>query len=58
LEVIDDLYDPIEGGLIASVTEEHRKKIKYSCGPCKPVSNRPSLSCVVACKPNAISHSW
>ncbi|MFQ6092977.1 MAG: 4Fe-4S binding protein [bacterium] len=58
LEVVEDLYDPIEGGMIASVTEEHRKKIKYSCGPCKPVSQRLALPCVAACKPDAITHSW
>jgi len=57
-EVIEDQYDPIEGDMIASVTEAHRKKIKYSCGPCKPVSNRPPLPCMAACEQDAITHSW
>lgn len=58
LEVIEDQYDPIEGDMIASVTDAHRKKIKYSCGPCKPVSNRPPLPCMAACAQDAITHSW
>lgn len=58
LEVIEDQYDPLEGDVIASVTEEHRKKIKYSCGPCKPVGDRPPLPCMAACTQDAITHSW
>jgi len=43
---------------MAAVTEEHRKKIKYSCAPCKSEANPGKLPCVAACKPNALSHSW
>jgi Fe-S-cluster-containing hydrogenase component 2 len=53
-EIIDDDYDD----RVAAIKEEHRKKIKYDCGPCKPVSDRPELPCVAACSPGAISHSW
>lgn len=28
---------------VATVVEEHRKKIKYSCAPCKPEKDRPEL---------------
>jgi len=51
--VIDDYDDQV-----AAVKEEHRKKIKYDCGPCKPVTDRPPLPCVVACTFGAITHSW
>ncbi len=54
LEMITDDYDDV----VAGVTEEHRKKIKYSCGPCKPGSGVRKLPCVLACEPQAISHSW
>jgi Fe-S-cluster-containing dehydrogenase component len=57
LELIEDEFD-IEDGTMAVVTEEHRKKIKYSCGPCKPISGERKLPCVLACSPRAISHSW
>ncbi len=50
---IDDYDDEV-----CMVVEEHRKKIKYTCGPCKPVSDRPPLACVTACPEDAISHSW
>jgi len=54
LEMIVDDYDQV----VAAVTEAHRKKIKYSCGPCKPTSGPRQLPCVLACEPLAISHSW
>ena len=57
LELVENEFD-IEGGLMAAVTEEHRKKIKYTCGPCKPVSGERKLPCVLACEPKAITHSW
>jgi Fe-S-cluster-containing hydrogenase component 2 len=53
-EIIVDDYDDE----VAAVKEEHRKKLKYDCGPCKPISDRPPLPCIEACKPGAISHSW
>jgi hypothetical protein len=43
---------------VAAIKEEHRKKVKYDCGPCKPITDRPPLPCVAACTPGAISHSW
>ena len=53
-EIIVDDYDDE----VASIKEDHRKKVKYDCGPCKPVSDRPLLPCVTACTPGAITHSW
>jgi NAD-dependent dihydropyrimidine dehydrogenase PreA subunit len=49
--------DPIDERMVAAVSDDHRKKIKYSCNPCKP-SGYTSLPCVAACEPGAIVHSW
>jgi Fe-S-cluster-containing hydrogenase component 2 len=54
LEIILDDYDDA----VAAVVEDHRKKIKYSCAPCKPGRDRPPLPCLTACTPGAITHSW
>ena len=53
-EIIVDDYDDE----VAAIKEEHRKKLKYDCASCKPVSDRPPLPCVTACTLNAITHSW
>ncbi|MCK5618982.1 MAG: 4Fe-4S binding protein [Candidatus Krumholzibacteria bacterium] len=57
-ETGEDPHDPFREEPVAVVTEEQRKKIKYTCAPCKPDHDRPELPCVAACKPDAISHSW
>lgn len=57
-EVGEDENDPFAEEEVASVTSEQRKKLKYTCGPCKPPHDRPELPCVAACGPGAISHSW
>lgn len=54
LEIIEDDYEDE----VAAVVEDHRKKIKYSCAPCKPDRDRPPLSCITACTRGAITHSW
>ena len=54
LEIIVDDYDDT----VAAVREEHGKKIKYSCAPCKPSSGGRVLPFVEACKQGAITHSW
>lgn len=51
--VVDDYDDEV-----AAIKEEHRKKLKYDCSTCKPVSDRPPLPCVAACAVGAITHSW
>ncbi|MFX1254637.1 MAG: 4Fe-4S binding protein [Promethearchaeota archaeon] len=58
LEMIEDELDPLAEDLVAAVRDEHRKKIKYSCAPCKPVTGRVELPCIQACEPGAIKHSW
>ena len=69
LETGEDDY----GDVVATVREEHRKKVKYSCAPCKPVTGyrgtdpkggpgseagRRHLPCQAACAAGAIQHSW
>jgi len=44
--------------LVAVVVEEHRKKIKYTCGPCKPLGEDVVEPCHAACPKDAIRHSW
>ena len=56
--VEEDPHDPLSDKSVATVVEPHRKKLKYSCAPCKPDHDRPPLPCVRACKPLAILHSW
>ncbi|MEM2144099.1 MAG: 4Fe-4S binding protein [Candidatus Jordarchaeaceae archaeon] len=46
----------LEDKSLAVVAEEHRNKIKYTCSPCKPESNK--TPCVLACKWKAIECSW
>lgn len=58
LEMVADAYDPLSDKLIAAVREEERKKIKYTCAPCKPASRSRALPCMLACTPGAIVHSW
>lgn len=57
-EILADPFDPLAEKQVAVVKEDHRKKIKYSCAPCKPTGERLSLPCIVACEPGAIVHSW
>ena len=58
-EVMDeDPNDPLREEPVVTVLGGARKKLKYTCGPCKPVGERPSLPCVVSCTKEVISHSW
>jgi len=43
---------------VVEIKKDFRKKIKYECAPCKPVTNRPLLPCQAACPFGAIEHSW
>jgi NAD-dependent dihydropyrimidine dehydrogenase PreA subunit len=58
-EVVDeDPNDPLREEPVAMVADDKKKNLKYECNPCKPLSNRPPLPCMEACKAGAISHSW
>lgn len=54
LEVIEDDYDDE----VIAVRGEHRKKIKYTCAPCKPTDGRREMPCTKACSSEGIKHSW
>jgi NAD-dependent dihydropyrimidine dehydrogenase PreA subunit len=44
--------------MVAVVTEAHRKKVKYTCGPCKSAGGDSVEPCHAACPTDAIGHSW
>lgn len=56
--VAEDENDPLNDELVAKVSEEHRKKIKYSCAQCKPQSRDSTEPCILSCEVQAIKHSW
>jgi ferredoxin len=58
LVVDEDPNDPFRENPVAMVAADKKKRLKYECGPCKPSSDRKPLPCVLACKVNAVSHSW
>ncbi len=52
----EDENDPLSDDVVAFVTDAQRKKIKYTCGPCK--GEGKTEPCIAACEPGAIIHSW
>jgi Fe-S-cluster-containing hydrogenase component 2 len=50
------MFIDLNDKLVAVVTEEHRKKIKYTCSPCKPECGK--APCVNACGQEAIKCIW
>lgn len=60
LETIEDELDPLGDDMVVSVTNDHRKKIKYSCMQCKSYEEDEIKDppCVEVCHVNAITHSW
>jgi Fe-S-cluster-containing hydrogenase component 2 len=54
--VMEPTFIDLEDKMVAAVTEEHRKKIKYTCSPCKPESG--DVPCVRACNQKAITCIW
>ena len=57
MAVGEDENDPLSDQEVAFITETERKKIKYTCAPCKPSSDAIP-PCITACEMNAIIHSW
>lgn len=53
---LETVFIDLEDKLVAVVTEEQRKKIKYTCFPCKPEDG--NVPCVQACNQNAIKCIW
>jgi len=46
----------LEDKTVAAIKEEHRKKIKYTCGSCNPENN--STPCILACQTKAVKCVW
>jgi len=55
LEMSTMLID-LDDKTVAAVSEEHRKKIKYTCQPCKPETGK--TPCVSICFTKAIKCIW
>lgn len=58
MAVGENINDPLSDQEVAFVTEAERKKIKYTCAPCKPTSKKTIPACINACDMDAITHSW
>lgn len=56
-EVVIDPNEPLEERLVAVVTDNQRKKLKYTCASCKPISGEVESPCLQACEPKAIMFS-
>ncbi len=55
LELITVMVD-LEDQVVAGVSEEHRRKIKYTCSPCHPEDAR--TPCTIACDQKAVTCTW
>ena len=53
---MEAIFIDLEDKMVAAITEEHRKKIRYTCSPCKP--EKGEIPCILACNQNAISCIW
>ena len=55
LVLVTEFID-LEDKTVAAISEEHRKKIRYTCGTCKPETGQ--TPCVLACNLKAIKCIW
>ena len=46
----------LEDKTVAAVTEQHRKKIRYTCASCKPEEKK--ATCILICEKKAINTIW
>jgi Fe-S-cluster-containing hydrogenase component 2 len=53
---MEAMFIDLEDKMVAAVTEDHRKKIRYTCSSCKPDCG--SAPCVQVCKQKAITSIW
>lgn len=53
---LETLFIDLEDKTVASVTEDQRRKVKYTCSPCKPETDE--TPCVQACEGEAIKCTW
>ncbi|MEW5724809.1 MAG: 4Fe-4S binding protein [Thermodesulfobacteriota bacterium] len=57
LEVGVDEYDPFREEPVVRVVEGERKKLRYTCAPCRPGFGPTPPPCLAACEAGALSHS-
>jgi len=57
LEVGEDEYDPFREEPVVKVVAGERKKLRYTCAPCKPGFGENPAPCAAACEFGAIAHS-
>lgn len=57
LEVGPDEADPLRDEPVMKIKDADRKKLRYTCAPCKPEYGEQPAPCVAACSARAISHS-
>lgn len=53
---LETIMVDLEDVIVAAVSDEHRKKIKYTCFACNPESGR--TPCILGCERKAISCTW
>ena len=53
---LETIFINLEDKTVASVKDEHRRKIKYICTSCKPENN--NAPCVIACEFKALNCTW
>ncbi|MCW4025234.1 MAG: 4Fe-4S binding protein [Candidatus Bathyarchaeota archaeon] len=53
---LETMLIDLDDKTVASVTEQERKKLRYTCSPCKPESSK--TPCTIACEQDAIKTSW
>lgn len=56
-EVGPDEYDIFREEPVVTVKHDERKKLRYSCAPCRPGFGEAPTPCVGSCESKAISHS-
>ena len=57
LEVGSDEFDLFREEPVVSVKQDQRKKVRYSCAPCRPGYDLNPAPCVGTCESGAIAHS-
>jgi ferredoxin len=53
---LETMLIDLDDKTVASVTEEQRKKLRYSCSECKPESGQ--TPCTSSCGQKAVKTSW
>ena len=57
IEVGPDEADPFREEPVARVRDDARRKLKYTCAPCKPFYGETPAPCIAACPSGALSHT-